>query len=113
MRLLIVGSRSVSRVDLSDYVPDNVDLIITGGAKGVDSLAERYADENGISKLVLRPQYKRFGKGAPLVRNEKMVEIADSVLAIWNGTSRGTLFTVEKAKSLGKEVTVIYMKNTQ
>ncbi|MBQ7225114.1 MAG: DUF2493 domain-containing protein [Clostridia bacterium] len=107
MKLLIAGSRSIAEFDLDDYIPSNVELIITGGAKGVDTVAEKYADKHNISKLVLRPQYNRFGKGAPLKRNEEMIDIADSVLVIWDGKSRGTNYTVTKAKEKSKPITLI------
>ena len=48
MKLLIVGSRSITSFDLSPYISDETDLIISGGASGVDALAERYADEHAI-----------------------------------------------------------------
>ena len=79
----------------------------TGGANGVDLIAEKYADKHRISKLVLRPDYKRFGRGAPLKRNEVMVELSDSVLVIWDGKSKGTLYTIEYAKKNNKPIVVI------
>ena len=107
MKLLIVGSRKIKDFDLSPYVPSDVDLIISGGASGVDALAEAYADAHRISKLILRPQYQRFGRGAPIRRNREMVELADRVVAVWDGVSRGTAGTVAYAQRLGKEVTVV------
>ena len=107
MKLLIVGSRSITKFDLSAYINGEVDLIISGGANGIDKLAEAYADKKRISKLILRPNYKKYGKGAPLHRDDEMVDIADAVLAIWDGVSRGTRHTVEYAKSCGKPITVI------
>lgn len=107
MKLLIVGSRSISDFDLSVHIPLNADLIISGGAEGVDSLAEDYADKHKISKLILRPQYDLYGKAAPIKRNQKMVEIAYSVLVVWDGNSRGTMSTIRYAKKMQKELTVI------
>ena len=52
MKLLIIGSRCIESFDLSDFISKDTDLIISGGAKGVDSIAEKYADENNISKLI-------------------------------------------------------------
>jgi len=92
MKLLIVGSRGIESFNLASYVPKETDLIISGGAGGVDTLAERYADEKRISKLILRPRYERYGRAAPLKRNEEMVELADEVLVIWDGRSRGALY---------------------
>ena len=111
MKLMIAGSRSITNFDISQYICNDVDLIITGGANGIDTLAEEYADKHKISKLVLRPRYNKFGKAAPLKRNEKMIEIADEILVIWNGISRGTSYTINHAKKLGKKITVIIENN--
>lgn len=107
MKLLIVGSRSIQNFDLAPFVSKDVDTIISGGANGVDTLAEEYADKNRLTKLIMRPAYARYGKGAPLKRNEEMVKLADAVLVIWDGKSRGTKYTAEFAKKEGKPVTVI------
>ena len=107
MKLLIVGSRSITSFDLSPHLPEEASLIISGGAGGVDTLAEEYADRHRISKLILRPDYKRFGKGAPLKRNEQMVAAADAVLVVWDGASRGTKYTIDYAHTQGKPVTVV------
>ncbi len=104
MRLLIVGSRSIIDHDLSAHIPEGVDLIISGGAKGIDTLAEQYADAHGIEKLIVRPQYDRFGRAAPIRRNEEMVGLCDAVLAIWDGESRGTGYTLDYARKKGKEI---------
>ena len=110
MKLLIAGSRSITDFDLSEYIPPETDLIISGGAGGVDTLAERYADAHRISKVIIRPKYELYGRAAPLKRNEEMVDMADAVLVIWDGKSRGTKYTVEYAKKRGKAVTVVEVK---
>ena len=107
MKILIAGSRSINEYDLRGLIDESVDLIICGGARGVDSLAERAADELGISKLVIRPDYKKYGRAAPLVRNERMVEIADEVIVIWDGVSKGAKYTLEIARKKNKKVTFI------
>lgn len=107
MILLIVGSRSITDFDLSPYIPSDVDTIISGGASGVDSLAERYADMHRLSKYIIRPRYDVYGRGAPLKRNEKMVDMADAVLVVWDGRSRGALYTLNYAKKINKPTTMI------
>ena len=107
MKLLIVGSRSINDFDLSGYITDEVDTIISGGAGGVDSLAEKYADAHRLSKYILRPKYKLYGRAAPLKRNEEMVEIADAVLIIWDGKSKGTRYTLNYAQKTKKHVTLV------
>ena len=82
MKLLIAGSRSIQDYDLAPYIPHAVDTIISGGAQGIDSLAEAYADEHKLSKYIIRPQYARYGRAAPIKRNQEMVDMADAVLVI-------------------------------
>ncbi len=107
MKLLIVGSRSITDFDLSPYIPQDTELIISGGAGGVDTVAEKYADEHRMSKLILRPQYGLYKKGATLKRNDKMVDIADKVLVVWDGISKGTKHTLEYARKNNKETVVV------
>ena len=107
MKLMIAGSRSITEFDLSPYVSDKVDTVISGGAEGVDMLAELYADKKRLSKYVIRPRYELYGCGAPLKRNKEMVDMADAVLVIWDGKSRGTKFTMDYAQKVGKQLTVV------
>ena len=108
MKLLICGSRNITDFDLSPYVPEDTELIITGGAKGIDTVAEKYAILHNIPLEIVRPDYRRYGRGAaPLIRNKQMADSADSILAIWDGISSGTKQTIEYAESIGKKVTVI------
>lgn len=106
-KLLIAGSRSIEQFDLSPHIPHETDMIITGGAKGIDTIAEQYADQHRISKMVLRPRYDLYGKAAPIIRNREMVAVADSVLIVWDGISKGTKGTEQYARKMGKQVTVI------
>ena len=62
MKLLVVGSRSIKDFDLKPYIMPEVDTIISGGASGVDSLAEQYADLHRISKYIIRPRYDLYGR---------------------------------------------------
>ena len=107
MKLLIVGTRGILNFDLSPYVTSDVDTIISGGSSGIDTLAEQYADAHALSKYIIRPQYQIYGRFAPLKRNEIMVDMTDAVLAVWDGTSRGTKYTINYAKRVNKPVTVV------
>lgn len=107
MKLLIAGSRQIENFDISPYISKDVDTILSGGAKGIDSLAEEFADKNNLSKIILRPKYDLYGKAAPLKRNELLVNMADRILVFWDGKSRGTKYTIKYAKKTDKAITVI------
>ncbi len=110
MILMIAGSRSINDIDISKYIPKDTTHIISGGAKGVDTLAEQYADKQRISKTILRPRYDLYKKGAPLKRNNEMVEKCDKVLVFWDGKSKGTKHTIDYAKKIGKPIDVIVIE---
>ena len=107
MKFLIIGSRSIKSFDISAFVPKNVDLIISGGASGIDKIAEQYADKNKISKLIIRPQYARYRRGAPIKRNKKMIDICDEILAFWDGISSGTKSSILYAEETNTPIKVI------
>ena len=113
MKLAIIGSRTITSVNLSDYIPADVTEIVSGGAKGVDTLAAVYAREHGIPLTEFLPDYPRYGRGAPLKRNAQIADYADEVLVFWDGVSRGTMHTVELFQKQGKPVTLIRMASPQ
>ncbi|MBE6577776.1 MAG: DUF2493 domain-containing protein [Ruminococcaceae bacterium] len=107
MKLAIIGSRSIHVDDIGKYIPKNTTEIVSGGAKGVDTCAAEYATELGIKLTVFLPEYKKFGISAPLKRNLLIAEYSDQALAFWDGSSKGTLYTINAFKSLGKHVDII------
>ncbi len=107
MKLAIIGSRSITAYPLEDVIPSGVTQIISGGARGVDALVRQYAQEHSIPLTEILPDYDRYGRGAPLRRNEEIVAKADMVLAIWDGQSRGTAYTIRCCRRLGKPVMVL------
>ena len=113
MKLLIAGSRSITDFDLAPYIPDDTDEIISGGAGGIDTLAETYADSHRISKHIIRPKYHLYKRAAPIKRNREMVEIADKVLVIWDGESKGALSTINYSKKLNKPINVVIFEKTE
>lgn len=113
MKLLVAGSRTITDFDLTPYIPNDTEEIISGGASGVDAIAEAYADEHRISKHIIRPKYHLYKKAAPIKRNREMVDLADSILVIWDGSSKGTLSTINYAKKQNKPINVVICEITE
>lgn len=106
MILAVVGSRSLN-MDIAPHIPPDTKTIISGGAKGIDTLAAKYAKERGLQFIEILPDYNKFGRGAPLRRNNDIIDLAQVVLAFWDGKSKGTQYVIERCRKLGKKCTVI------
>ena len=106
MKIAIVGSRGITVEDLSPYVSQN-DEIVSGGANGVDRCAADYAKQNGLKLTELLPQYERYGRAAPIIRNQAIVDYADKVIVFWDGSSKGSLSVIRYAKKVGKSCDVV------
>jgi len=98
----ICGSRNISFVNLDLFIdPEHVGCVVSGGAAGVDTLAEQWAKRNKIEWVCYLPNYKSFGKRAPLIRDQEMVDFCDVVIAFWDGKSTGTKYTMDYAIKTG------------
>lgn len=109
MKVAIIGSRSITSANIGAHIPAGTTCIISGGARGVDTLAAEYARANNIPLQVFLPDYARYGKAAPIMRNNLIIEACDMLIAFWNGKSRGTAYTFQSANRLGKAVRVIQL----
>lgn len=107
MKLAIVGSRSLTDIEPGKHIPEGVTEIVSGGATGVDSLAAEYAKNNGLKLTEFLPQYERYGRTAPIVRNREIVDYADKVIVFWNGSSKGALSVIKYAEKVEKPCEVI------
>lgn len=111
MKVAIIGSRGITDIDLSEYVPTETTEIISGGARGIDTLANEYAHKNNLKLTEFLPEYKIYGRAAPLKRNITIIENSDLVLAFWDGVSRGTKYVIENCKKTGKPIKVFLIEN--
>lgn len=112
MKVAIVGSRELilNTSDIKFYLPAAATEIVSGGAKGVDTLAKNFAIENNYKYIEFLPDYEKYGKAAPLRRNDEIIDYADIVLALWDGKSKGTKYVIDKCKKIGKSIIVYYHK---
>ncbi len=109
MKIAIIGSRSVTVENIGAYIAD-AEEIVSGGAAGVDRCAAEYARQRGIKLTEFLPEYERYGRAAPIVRNKQIVDYADHVVAFWDGNSKGTPSVINYAKKAGKPCEVILCK---
>lgn len=115
-KLIVAGGRDFN---LYKVLSDNLDRllvnkreglieIVCGGAKGADSLGEKYAQDNGLYIRYFRAEWDEYGKRSGILRNIEMGDYADALVAFWDGKSKGTKHMIDYAKSKGLAVRVIY-----
>lgn len=110
MKVAVIGSRTASKSALPlllKYIPEDTSEIVSGGAAGVDTMAEEVAKALSLPVRVFEPDYATYGKNAPLKRNEQIVDYADYVLAFWDVESHGTGFTVAECIKRGKPFRIV------
>lgn len=115
IKLAVIGSRSFADKERLFKVLDNsydrIEMIVSGGANGADSLAQQWAKERGFPCMVYYARWKdkegNHDKGAGFRRNNYIIKTADKVLCFWDGISRGTAHSIETAEKMGKPVVIL------
>lgn len=127
MKVAVIGSRKFNDQQLLNKILDeeNLEYIISGGAKGADTLAANYARFNGIPLEEIKanwsdltqpdaiikshPDGRKYDAYAGIRRNSQIIEAADKVIAFWDGTEEksGTFDGIKKAKKLGKKIKIV------
>ena len=104
MKLAIVGTQKLYCYDrfigrLRYHFPNFsvVTEIVLGGAKDTDKLAEILVEELNITTKIFLPEYNKYGKDAPLMRNTQIVEYAGQVIGFVDDFSKDTLDTIKKS----------------
>lgn len=112
MKLAIVGSRTFTDFDyfekelLEKIKASDVEYIISGGANGVDTLAELFAKKHGIKMVVYKPDWNKYGKKAGYMRNVDIISECDNCIAFWDGKSPGTKHSIDIAKKQQKNLEI-------
>jgi len=109
MKVAVIGSRTFENYTKLESVLDQYDIseIISGGARGADSLAELYALNKNIPVKIFKADWSKYGKAAGFIRNKDIIDNCDIVIAFWDGKSKGTQHSINLAKKQGKTVEVI------
>jgi len=124
INLVVVGSSrfydySIIEDTMDEWASNEAhpDLIITGGASGVDYLAERWADNNNIAFAVFNEEWNKpragledGGRGgAPTSLTNRLLETATHILAFPSPTSKWTHVVISMAEELGIPVTTVHV----
>ena len=110
MKIAVIGSRNFANYELLKKTLSEITgitKVISGGAKGADSLAEQWAKENQIETVIYKPDWAKYGRGAGVVRNRLIIEDCDLCIAFWDGESKGTKSSIDHCKKLNKKLTIV------
>ena len=119
MFVAIIGSRDFTNYEYLKYKCDQIlnqskgITIISGGARGTDRMAERYATEKNLPIVIMKADWIQNGKSAGMIRNRLMLKVATHVIAFWDYQSPGTKHMIESAKRLKKQTRIISTKIKQ
>jgi len=116
MKLAIVGSRHYKEFDkfrltVHEFIQKHgkPEEIISGGAKGVDTMAEEYAKMYAYPIKIFEAHWNVYGKAAGPIRNKHIVDRADHILAFLAKGSKGTANTIAQARMVDVPVTIIHI----
>lgn len=116
-KILIAGSRSIeldthfiqgTLLQLGFWDWNNIE-IVHGGARGVDTAADNFANAFSLSKKIF-PYKSEFGKAGGHIRNKEMGDYSHELILIWDGESKGSKNMLETMKKLGKPIYEIILK---
>ncbi len=116
IKLAIVGSRTFTNKNLfnqkiNEFILkyNTPDIIISGGAKGADTLGENYAIDNNIPLKIFYPDWSKHGKIAGIIRNTNIVNDCTHILAFPSKNGTGTQDTIRKGKLANKKIFVVHI----
>ena len=102
MRYVVTGGRNNNNIEAVNKaiseLPDDA-VIVNGGAKGIDALCAIVAKKRGLRVETFNAEWEKYGMAAGPIRNAKMLENADYLIAFYGG--KGTADCVKQATSKG------------
>jgi hypothetical protein len=110
VNVAIVGSRNWPwPAPIKEFVNglDSEDVVVSGGAYGVDTIAENAAKDRGLETLIFLPDWEKHGKPAGFIRNQEIIEHSDKLVAFQYKNSKGTQHSINLAKKKGIPVTLV------
>lgn len=94
MKIIVAGNRTYKNHEhicaVLDAVVQKRDVVLQGGASGVDRVAQTWARTHGVACRQFEAAWEQLGSAAGRVRNAQMAQEADALIAFWDGESPGT-----------------------
>ena len=97
MKVIVAGSREVPKNKIREIVdfiienlPEETTHIICGEARGIDSIGKKIANTVGLDTISMPADWEKFGQSAGHIRNGEMAKIADMLILVWDGSSKGS-----------------------
>lgn len=129
MKIAVTGSRSIQDADtVFMHLDKTIDWlvkegwidaeepvsIVSGGAKGVDTLAKMYADINDYDFFLYKPYHlvdnrTEYDPKYFFARNKQIVDNADYIVVFWDGESHGTAHVLKLCNKSKKPYQLIRM----
>lgn len=115
VKIVVAGTRhfndaNLMRLELHKFVRElkttNIE-VVSGGAKGADTLGEKYAKHYKQKLKVFPADWEKYGRGAGHRRNAEMAKYADACIVFWDGKSKGTQSMIELAKKRSLTLKVV------
>lgn len=120
IRIIVAGSRTLTNHRLvEDFLLNfamNIGVklsevvIVSGGAKGVDSLGEAIARRHGIELKIFNANWNKYGKSAGPIRNKDMAEYSTHLLLIWDGKSKGSANMKKQAERFNLPISEVVLR---
>lgn len=116
MKVIVAGGREFTNYALVEEAIKisgfEISQIVSGKAKGVDTLGEVWALANNVPVEAFPADWSQHGRAAGPIRNKQMAEYADALIAIWDGESKGTANMIQQARNKKLNVFIYLVKDT-
>jgi hypothetical protein len=115
LKTIIAGSRNAPN-QVSEAVKKSgfqVTEVVSDRCRGPDIHGEEWAGDNQIPVKYFPADWDRYGRSAGYRRNAEMADYAEALIALWDGTSRGTKNMIDLAQKRGLKVYVHLSKTPE
>lgn len=115
-RIIVAGGREFNKYRLLEKTLNKLlkekskthnIIIVSGTAKGADTLGETYATRKKYQIEQFRANWNKYGNFAGILRNEDIAKVANACVCFWDGKSTGTKSMIELAKKYKLQVRVV------